>query len=189
MGGGALLNKRKRAAPYDPAPERLAFQQILAQAQWLYEQHERRVEGCQTRAVAVMTIAASVVALLPSRLSASPSLWQLLTLVFTALMGLGTILLCLRVLAPRKRVNGLPAIPPLRRFALKQDSCPEKNPQAATQFAFDMLNPTRLDEPAPVSTAAADAARRTDILAWAYRGLATTFVLAIAQTTLSAFIP
>lgn len=169
--------------------ERAASSEILLQAQWLYEQHERRVQNCQNMAVAILTVAGTIMALAPSVLPESASLWQFVALAVVAIAGLGTMVQCMRVLAPRVRLNGLPSVEALREFAHNNETLtPAKVPIPVSQFAVDLLNPLRLTEPSPLSQSSADAKRRTSALVHAYWWFSMTFVLVIAMSAVFATV-
>lgn len=182
--------KSPAVASYSPEAERTASGEILAQAQWLYEQHERRVQNCQNMAVALLTIVGTVLALLaPSAVMGQPAAWQFLALGVVFVGGLGTMAQCMRVLTPRVRLNGLPAVGALREFAHKHETLTASlAPIPVTQFATDLLNPLHLTASSPLTESSADAERRTSALAQAYRWFAVTFVLVIAVSTLFALL-
>ena len=161
--------------------------EILAQAQWLYEQHERRVQNCQNLAVAMMTVVGAIIALSPKALPEEPACWHYLAVGITAIAAIGTAVQCVRVLVPRDRVNGLPALQALRKLAGRH-ARQERIPVPVTQFAVDLLNPLKPDQESPLSEAASDAARRTDALIYAFWWFGGTFVLVIAMSTMFALV-
>lgn len=182
-----LTSATTQAVPAQPyglgEVERTDSSEVLAQAQWLYEQHERRVQNCQTMALGVLTVAGTILAVTPILLPDAPAKWLVALAVLVGVAGIGTIVHCLRVLTPRTRRNGLPAVGALREFAHKHELAPGTNPIPVTQFVIDLLNPLSLTEPSPLSQAANDAHRRTGALTHAYLWLAATFVLIITTTT------
>lgn len=168
--------------------ERADSAEILAQAQWLYEQHERRVQNCQTMALGVLTVVGTIMAITPTLLPDSPPKGLVFLAGMVGVTGLGTIIHCIRVLTPRLRPNGLPSVGALREFAHIQEHEPTTNPIPATQFVVDLLNPLTLTAASPLSEAAQDAKRRTDVLTQAYLWFVGTFVFLIATTTTIQFI-
>ncbi|MBB1514312.1 hypothetical protein H5399_17155 [Tessaracoccus sp. MC1627] len=175
------------ALTYDREAERANSAEVLAQAQWLFEQHEHRVQNCQTMAIGLLTVTGTVLAVTPSLLPEAPP-WVLLILpAVVGVAGIGTIVYCLRVLIPRTRTNGLPAVSALRELANRHETAPQTLSVPVTQFAADLLNPMQLTEPAPLSQAAADAARRTSALTHAYGWFAATFIAIIAMTSVIQF--
>lgn len=169
--------------------ERLGSAEILAQAQWLYEQHERRAQNCQNMAIAILTIVGTITALIPNTLPTSASTWHYVALGVVAVAGLVTMIQCLRVLAPRVRVNGLPAVNALRKFAHGYETLGgNKMPIPVTQFATDLLNPMRPTEPSPLGQSSENARHRTDALIHVYWWFAGTFVLVIVMSALFALL-
>lgn len=176
-----------RGSTYEREAERASAADVLAQAQWLFEQHERRVQNCQTMALGVLTVVGTILAVTPALIPPAPG-WALLIIpAIVGVAGIGTIVHCLRVLTPRTRENGLPAVGALRELAHKQELAPHTIPVPVTQFVVDLLNPLQLTEPSPLSQAAADAARRTNALTHAYWWFAATFIAVITMTTVIQF--
>lgn len=184
------IDKPLPVAPaYDREAERVASGEILAQAQWLYEQHERRVQNCQNMAVAILTIVGTIMALAPSLIPDSPNVWEVAALLAVTGAGVVTIVQCVRVLIPHTRANGLPGVDALRDLAHRHEHLSAAAITIpVTQFATDLLNPLKLTDPSPLTQASKDAARRTDILAWAFGWFATTFALAAIMATSFALV-
>jgi chorismate mutase len=175
------------ASPYDRDAERVASSELLAQAQWLYEQHERRVQNSQNMAIAILTITGTILAVVPSLIPGAPSWWVFVTLGALLICGGLTIVHCVRVLVPRTRVNGLPNVKALRSLARDHEkSTASEIVIPVSQFVTDLLNPMNLDEPSPLGQAAEDAARRARLLRHAYGWFAATFGLAVLASALFA---
>lgn len=187
--GHAAPQPQAPAPSYDRESERITSAEILAQAKWLYEQHERRVQNCQNMAVALLSIVGAIMAVAPSRVPDDPSAWHYGTLGLVAASGIGTIVQCMRILVPRSRINGLPSVQGLRDFALSHErQGPTKIPIPETQFAVDMLNPLNLTESSPLTHAAKNAEDRTALLFHAYWWFAATFSLVVTLSFLSALL-
>jgi chorismate mutase len=172
---------------YDREAERVTSGEILAQAQWLYEQHERRVQNCQNLAVAILTVVGAIIALSPTVLPDHPECWHYILMGMTALAAIGTAIQCVRVLVPRSRIKGLPALHALRNLA-RQHTDDEPIPVPVTQFMVDLLNTKNPHDDSPLSEAAADAERRTNALVQVFWWFAATFVLVIVMSTLFALV-
>lgn len=185
--------RRKEVEPppatlaYDREAERVTSGEILAQAQWLYEQHERRVQNCQNLAVAILTVVGAIIALSPTVLPDHPAYWHYILIGTTALAAIGTSIQCVRVLVPRSRIKGLPALRALRNLG-RQHADDEAIPIPVTQFMVDLLNTNNPHDDSPLSEAAADAERRTEALVHAFGWFAATFVLVIVMSTLFALL-
>ncbi len=150
--------------------------EILAHAKWLYEQHDKRSEGAQTRAGAVLAFTGTLFALAPGAIRQPTSGWELGLLGLVLLSALTSGFFCLQVLLPRTLMRGLPDRPGLRALAGKFDSG-QPIPIPTQQFVTDILSTKEPDEKSPVDEAAELAAVRVRSLQRAYISLAFTFLV------------
>ena len=177
------------ATRYDRDTDWQTSSEILAQARWLFEQHEGRTASAQRAAATVTAATGALAALLPNALPSDPACWQIWLLGGVALAAALTIVACIGVLWPRDRAKGLPSVESLRKFAHRHDN-DEGVPLPPTQFAVEMLNAKDLaEEGNPLEHAATDANSRMTWLSRAYIAFAVTFILTIIMTTLVATIP
>ncbi|GEM_PF-6838476 len=172
---------------YDLETDRRTSSEILEQARWLFEQHEGRNDSAQKAAATVLTATGSLVALVTKALPSAPRWWQIVLMGLVAASGLITVILCVLVLRPRDRENGLPSIGGLRKFAKTHDE-QQRVPLPPSQFAVDMLNAKNLEAKSPLDHAAEDAKTRMCWLSRAYVGLAITFFWIMVLTVLVAVV-
>ncbi|CCH69549.1 hypothetical protein BN10_20013 [Phycicoccus elongatus Lp2] len=175
MGDSAAAGKPQQA-PYDREVDWQTSAEILSQARWLFEQHEKRTDSAQKAAATVIAATGAVVSFAPKALPARHGTWEavLLGLVLTA--GLVTVVLCVVVLKPREREKGMPSIAALRKFAKRHDDA-QCVPLPPSQFAVDMLNAKDLNASSPLDHAAKDANERMEWLTRAYFAFALMFAL------------
>lgn len=171
------------------AEEHLCSAEILAQAQWLYEQHERRAQNSQNQAIAILTIVGTIMAIVPNGVPEGPQPWHYVALGVVAVTGLVTMAQCLRVLVPRTRSNALPDVGAFREIAHRYEKLGASGVTIpVTQFATEMLNATKLTEPSPLTQASEVASRRVDALSHVYLWFAATFGLVIAMNLLFSLV-
>lgn len=173
---------------YDRDVDWQTSSEILAQARWLFEQHEGRSASAQRAAATVTATTGALAALLPKVLPPDPAWWHLALLGTVALAAVITITACIVVLLPRNREKGLPKVEALRQFAHRHDT-DQGVPLPPSQFAVEMLNAKDLSQQGnPLEHAATDANTRMTWLSCAYIAFAATFILTIVLTTLTAIV-
>ncbi|MBK8462070.1 MAG: hypothetical protein IPL36_03110 [Nigerium sp.] len=152
-GRAASDDKPAADAGYDPDTDRKNAAEILDQARWLIEQHEKRSDSAQKMAAAVLAFTGTVVTFVLKGMPGRAQCWQQVGMGVVLLSGLVTAWLALLALLPRARENGMPAIGELRELAAAHDAG-RTTPIPVNQFAADLLNAKHPDAKSPSTTRA-----------------------------------
>lgn len=187
-GRAASDDKPAADAGYDPDTDRKNAAEILDQARWLIEQHEKRSDSAQKMAAAVLAFTGTVVTFVLKGMPGRAQCWQQVGMGVVLLSGLVTAWLALLALLPRARENGMPAIKELRELAAAHDAG-RTTPIPVNQFAADLLNAKHPDAKSPVDHSRDAANLRMDRLEAAYKALAFTFAATMVLMFLVAVIP
>lgn len=148
----------------------------LAQARWLYEQHESRSQSARNRATALLTFSGALISLAPGLLPDGPTAFQVGLLVAAMAAGVLAGWRALRVLRPSAEVEGLPRVAKLRERAGKVVRN-ESRADSLLAELNELMRATDLDKKSPVDHALDDANRRVNELVVACNWMAAAFVL------------
>lgn len=176
------------APRYDPETDRRNASEILEQARWLYDQHERRSNSAQKQAGTVLAFTGTVVTLILQNMPVEPGMCQQAWMGLVLIGGLVTVVLAAFALVPRTHAAGMPALQSLRELAAKHEGG-ASIPLPVNQFSADMLRAGRLDLESPVDHIRETADVRMKWLTKAYISLGVTFTLTMILMYLDAIVP
>lgn len=167
-----------------------AARHLAEHVRWLIDSYDRRAEGVRARATVVLTVAGTLVALVPRTVDHTSGCWAVILAVAGLLAGIAAGGLALAVLFPRNYQSRL-SVDELDSLIRKvRDDTDRTYPPA--QFMVDLAGTDagswNGESTGPLRSTIDDFDRRSKLLAWAYVLVGVTFVLAMAANLTAALM-